>query len=117
MPEVGSCTLRICVTFRPLPPSSRAMASAVGRCEAEPAAYRTASPVARPASSVMRNDTAVVFASASWTTAYTPTARAKAFRQPGRPVRPIIVTKAMSPARYGSRASTRGPPGRDMMIA
>ena len=75
------------------------MSSAGGRCDAEPAAYRTARPIARPASSVIRIDKPVMFSTASCTIAYTPIARLSAFRQPGRPVSPIIVMKATRPTR------------------
>ena len=64
------------------------MASAVGRWEEEPATYRTASPMARPASSVMRIDSTVACAAVSWTTAYTPMMIQTAFRQPWPPGQP-----------------------------
>ncbi len=82
-------------------PADRAVAisSAGGRCDAEPAPYRTARPMARPASSVIRMESPVMFRTASCTTAYTPIARLSAFRQPGRPVSPTIVMKATRPTR------------------
>jgi len=67
------------------------MSSAGGRCDSEPAPYRTANPIARPASSVSRMDKTVVCKAASCTIAYAPIASASAFRQAGRPASPIMV--------------------------
>ncbi len=99
--------------------SAAAMSRAEGRCDTEPAAYLTARPIAWPVSSVIRivrTLTRVVLDAASCTITYTPMDRVSAFRQPGRPVSPIMVTNATRPTRYGSSASTWLVPGCAMMI-
>ena len=67
------------------------MASAVGRCDIEPAAYRTASPIARPSRSVMSSESTVVRTTARLAMAYTPKASHSAFRHRGHALRSMIV--------------------------
>jgi len=67
------------------------MSRAPGRCDAEPATYLTASPIARPAASVISRERTVVCSAVTSTTEYTPAATHIAFRQDGRPTRLIMV--------------------------
>ena len=68
-----------------------AMSRAPGRCDAEPAPYLTARPIARPAASVISREITVVPSAAMCTIEYTPTVTHRAFRQDGRPTRLIMV--------------------------
>ena len=67
------------------------MARAPGRSEVEPATYRTARPIARPAITVISRVSSGVCSTPTRTTEYTPTATHSAFRQAGRPTRPTMV--------------------------
>ena len=71
--------------------SAEAMARAPGRSEVEPATYRTARPIARPAITVISRVSSGVCSTPTCTTEYTPTATHSAFRQAGRPTRPTMV--------------------------
>ena len=67
------------------------MSRAPGRCDAEPAAYRTARPIARPPITVISRVSTVVCNAPTCTIAYTAIAAHRAFRQYGKPTRPTMV--------------------------
>jgi len=62
-----------------------------GRCDAEPAKYRTARPIARPPITVISKDRTEVCPAATCTIAYTAIAAHRAFRQYGQPATPAMV--------------------------
>jgi hypothetical protein len=67
------------------------MSRAPGRCDAEPATYLTARPIARPPITVISRVSTEACNVPMCTIAYTAIAAHKAFRQYGRPARPAIV--------------------------
>src|SRR5208282_1762983 len=77
-------TRRIAVTGRPAAASAPAMSGALGRCDAEPAAYLTARPIARPPITVISRVRTEVCNTPTCTIAYTAIADHRAFRQYGR---------------------------------
>ena len=88
---LGSGNRRMTRTGRSVAVSAAAISLALGRCDVEPAPYLTARPIARPASTVISSVSTVVCSAPTCTTAYTPTATHRAFRQAGRPTRPTMV--------------------------
>jgi hypothetical protein len=67
------------------------MSRAPGRCDAEPATYLTAKPIARPPITMINRLRTEVCNAPTCTIAYTAIAAHRAFRQYGQPARPATV--------------------------